>query len=570
MQLHWKLASALGALLLTACSGPGISGASDIVAASTTARASAVPTSRALAVDNAPPLVATAGEPYTYLPHVLASAGPLTFSIVNLPGWANFDAITGLLSGTPGAGDATETPAVTLLVSDGSANGTVGPFRINVVAIPARTAATSAAANRVPKIEGMPPASVGPGASYRFSPTAWDDDGDRLTFAIANKPAWLTFDSRVGSLSGIPTALDAGRYTNILIVVSDGKETALLPGFTIQVGITSSTTAAPSIDFIAERPPSVAGEPSMPPPTITPPAMVEPPAEEPPAARLPAVSPPATAPPLNLAPQISGGASGSASVGKAYLFAPVTSDPNGDTLSFSISNKPAWARFSISTGQLSGTPAPADIGTYAGILISVSDGSLSAILPAFTLTVTDPNHAPALSGPPGTSTRAGVAYDFQPGASDADGDTLAFSITNRPSWATFSTTTGRLSGTPVAANVGAYAGIVISADDGHGATSSLSPFSITVAGPGNGTAELTWAAPTHTTAGAPLSNLSGYRLYYGPSQSEMTRTLDFADASKTSHTMSGLASGTWYFAITATTSAGTESAFSNIGVKTIP
>ena len=44
---------------------------------------------------------------------------------------------------------------------------------------------------------------------------------------------------------------------------------------------------------------------------------------------------------------------------------------------------------------------------------------------------------------------------------DADNDPLTYSIANLPSWATFSTSTGRLTGTPAASNVGTYANIMI-------------------------------------------------------------------------------------------------------------
>jgi hypothetical protein len=66
-------------------------------------------------------------------------------------------------------------------------------------------------------------------------------------------------------------------------------------------------------------------------------------------------------------------------------------------MSFSIANKPAWAAFSIATGQLSGTPAATDVGTYSGIVISVSDGLSSAALPAFSITVA------AAQPPPGNA-----------------------------------------------------------------------------------------------------------------------------------------------------------------------
>jgi hypothetical protein len=56
-------------------------------------------------------------------------------------------------------------------------------------------------------------------------------------------------------------------------------------------------------------------------------------------------------------------------------------------LTFSIQNKPAWATFNTATGAPTGTPAAADVGSYANIIISVSDGTMSASLPGFTLTV---------------------------------------------------------------------------------------------------------------------------------------------------------------------------------------
>lgn len=46
----------------------------------------------------------------------------------------------------------------------------------------------------------------------------------------------------------------------------------------------------------------------------------------------------------NRAPTISGKPATSATVGKSYTFQPTARDPDGDKLTYSISNKPAWAR----------------------------------------------------------------------------------------------------------------------------------------------------------------------------------------------------------------------------------
>jgi hypothetical protein len=88
---------------------------------------------------------------------------------------------------------------------------------------------------------------------------------------------------------------------------------------------------------------------------------------------------------------ISGSPATTVVAGKAYGFTPIASDPGGKALSFSIQNKPSWAAFSIATGALSGTPTTAQVGTYSSIIITASDGSATAALKAFTVSVTAPS-----------------------------------------------------------------------------------------------------------------------------------------------------------------------------------
>jgi Putative Ig domain len=98
------------------------------------------------------------------------------------------------------------------------------------------------------------------------------------------------------------------------------------------------------------------------------------------------VTPPVV-PPVNRAPTISGVPDAEINVGKLYSFTPVASDPDGDTLTFSVSNAPAWAVFSPSTGTLDGIPSSVNIGDFADIVISVSDGSATDSLPPYAITV---------------------------------------------------------------------------------------------------------------------------------------------------------------------------------------
>jgi hypothetical protein len=173
-----------------------------------------------------------------------------------------------------------------------------------------------------------------------------------------------------------------------------------------------------------------------------------------------------------------------------------------------------------------------------------------------------------LSGTPPTTVIAGAPYSFSPTASDPDGNTLTFSITGKPAWAAFDTATGRLSGTPGAANVGSYAGIVIAVGDGT-VTTTLPTFAVTVNAVATGSATLSWTPPTQNTDGSALTSLAGYRVYYGTSATALTSTIQLTNPGLTRYVVSDLSAGTYYFAIAAYNSTGTESAMSNVGSKSI-
>jgi hypothetical protein len=268
--------------------------------------------------------------------------------------------------------------------------------------------------------------------------------------------------------------------------------------------------------------------------------------------------------------EISGTPATSDVAGKAYSFAPTTSAPRDATLTYSISAKPTWAAFNAQTGQLSGTPTATNAGLYSNIVITVSDGEARASLAPFSISVTSPVAAtpPTISGTPPTSVNVGSAYTFTPSAKDASGKTLTFSIKNPPSWTTFSTATGQISGTPGAASAGTYSNIVISVSDGT-ASASLTAFSIAVNQVSNGTATVNWSPPTENTNGTALTGLAGYQIHYGNASTALTQTVQVSNAGLSSYTLTNLTAGTWYFGVTAYTSSGEQSAMSNVASKTI-
>ena len=184
------------------------------------------------------------------------------------------------------------------------------------------------------------------------------------------------------------------------------------------------------------------------------------------------------------------------------------------------------------------------------------------------------NQAPSISGDPAASVDAGVAYVFAPTASDGDDDTLTFSVTNLPSWASFNSADGTLSGTPGAQDVGDYNNIRISVSDGTD-SADLAAFSIRVNSVEvvvtTGSMSLRWAAPSTRTDGSSLSlsEIDGYCIYIGTTPDNLAMHVDLSQGDLTSHTVDNLEVGNYYVAITAYDRSGNASDLSNVVQKSV-
>ncbi|NOU52353.1 tandem-95 repeat protein [Pseudoalteromonas sp. JBTF-M23] len=275
------------------------------------------------------------------------------------------------------------------------------------------------AVNDAPTITGTPVVTVDQDQAYSFTPVGKDIDSKTLTYTLENNPKWLSINKSSGELNGTPRNVDVGTTKGIVVSVSDGELSAKLTAFDLTV--------------------------------IN----------------------------INDAPTISGSPRTSVNERQLYTFTPKASDIDGDKLTFSIANKPAWLSLNTATGALSGTPVQSGVGTTNNIVLTVSDGKLQASLPAFSLTVINVNDAPTISGQPATSVVEGDSYSFTPIAQDIDSVNLTFSIENKPTWASFNPQTGELSGTPTGDDVGVTGNVSISVSDGQ-LSDSLKPFNLTV------------------------------------------------------------------------------------------
>ncbi len=182
------------------------------------------------------------------------------------------------------------------------------------------------------------------------------------------------------------------------------------------------------------------------------------------------------------------------------------------------------------------------------------------------------NRAPTITTESAAVVRVGVTYDYQPAASDPDGDTLRFTANNLPPWASMDPNTGRITGTPGENDLGEYEAITIVVADAAGRTES-DPFTITVingaASAGSGVASLQWETPPSKVDGTPLDDLAGYRILYGRTASELDQSVLISNPSTTTYEFATLDPGTGQFALVAVNAGGLEGPATTLAQKSV-
>ena len=162
-------------------------------------------------------------------------------------------------------------------------------------------------------------------------------------------------------------------------------------------------------------------------------------------------------------------------VGDAFNYAIVTGatgdfhDTDDATLTYALTSvNPAAPWMSLTTAGVFGGTAVA--GTYT-VTVTASDDETptpASITDTFTLTVAPKpatNTKPVAPAIPNQTATVGAMFRFVvPAFTDADGDTLAYTVAGRPSWLNFDATTRTLSGTAAAG--GPHTLTVTATDDG--------------------------------------------------------------------------------------------------------
>lgn len=153
--------------------------------------------------------------------------------------------------------------------------------------------------------------------------------------------------------------------------------------------------------------------------------------------------------------------------GEVLTFIVTATDPNGDALTFSASNLPNGATLDAATGLFVWTPGFDSAGEFKDIVFTATDNGIFPATSSETITiaVNDVNRAPILEPIGNQAVEEGGILTFSMGASDPDGDTLAFSASNLPAGASFDAATQTFAWSPAYGDAGNYADVLFKVTD---------------------------------------------------------------------------------------------------------
>jgi hypothetical protein len=92
---------------------------------------------------------------------------------------------------------------------------------------------------------------------------------------------------------------------------------------------------------------------------------------------------------------------------------------------------------------------------------------------------------------------------------------------------------------------------------------------VSVVQKGDGTALLSWTPPTENTDNSALTDLAGYKIYYGSFAGDYDKSITLNNVGLSSYLVEELAAADWCFVMVAFNSSGTESTYSAEVCKTI-
>ncbi|MDF3030667.1 MAG: adhesin, partial [Moraxellaceae bacterium] len=349
---------------------------------------------------NDPPVISTtagtsASEGVAYSYDVNASdteGSTLTYSLTTKPASMTINSSTGVISWTPPDATANYSESVTVQVSDGSQTDTES-WTINVTAN-----------NDSPSITSTAVTSGSESVAYSYDVNATDPEAQTLTYSLVSPPSGMTINSGTGVISWTPPEALTGYSQGVSVNVSDGTNTAN-QAYTITV---TANNDAPSISSVA----------------VT-----------------------------------------SAAENVAYSYDVNATDPESQTLTYSLTANPSGMTINGSTGVISWTPPQAGSTYTENVTVQVTDGT-NPVTQSFTITVTSSNDPPTFTSTDNTAATEGVAYSNDVNGSDPEGGSLTYSLTSSPAGMTIDAATGVIGWTPPQALSNYTQGVTVQISDG--------------------------------------------------------------------------------------------------------
>jgi hypothetical protein len=324
----------------------------------------------------------------------------LSYSLTTAPAGMTIGASTGVISWTPPQAASNYTANVTVQVTDnGTVNGTPSAqsstqsFTINV-----------SADNDAPSITSSANTTATEGVAYGYTVTATDPESQTLTYSLTTAPAGMTIGASSGVISWTPPQALSNYTASVTVRVTDGTN-PVTQSFTVNVSADNDAPAFTSVDI------TTASENSL------------------------------------------------------YSYTVTATDPESQTLAYSLTTAPAGMTIDASSGVIGWTPPEADSSYTANVTVRVTDGT-NPVTRSFTITVTSSNDAPSFTSTDVTSATEGVAYGYTVTATDPEGGTLSYSLTTAPAGMTIGASSGVIGWTPPQALGNYTANVTVRVTDG--------------------------------------------------------------------------------------------------------
>lgn len=253
--------------------------------------------------------------------------------------------------------------------------------------VPQQSGCADTHINNPPSISSFPVINATATLDYQYDVDATDPDGDVLVYRLVQSPEGMSIDSQSGLISWRPMESHLGGHEVEIEVADDG-------------GLTDTQLFLLTVSLAPNQPPTIISEPVI---------------------------------------------SGRAEL--EYRYDVEASDADQDLLVYHLDVFPVGMIIDDASGLVTWTPDAAQAGDHE-VVVRVEDVRGDSASQTFTLHILPPNSAPVIISDPITGAIATQPYNYKVLATDADGDALAFSLSQAPVGMLIDASSGEISWVP--------------------------------------------------------------------------------------------------------------------------